>query len=264
MFPRRRDVGNSGAMSGIDVVLPAYDEATMLDGSVRTLRERLAALGQPFTITIVDNASTDGTSELADRLAGEFADVRALHTPVRGKGHAIALGWRACRADVLAFMDVDLASDLSALDALVAPLLVPTDRGDAADVSIGSRYHPGATVMRSRWRRAWSLGYRSLARATLATAVTDPPCGFKAIRRDVARELVPDVVDRRWFFDTELVVLAERRGYRIREIPVDWTDRADTRVSIPAVVGNDVVGLARLARSRPRSGASRGTVTSAR
>lgn len=232
----------------LDVVLPVLDEEAVLDASVRALHRHLETMAVPFRITIVDNGSTDTTARIASALAGEFERVRALHTSQRGKGHAIALGWSTSDADVLAFMDVDLSVDLDDLTPLVAPLLTDSSSTDAADLCIGSRYLDGAEVTRG-WRRTLiSRGYRRLVRLCLGATVTDPPCGFKAIRRTTASELLPLVQDTAWFFDTELVVLAQRGGHRIREIPVTWHEGTDSRVAVVHVALADLAGIIRLRR----------------
>jgi hypothetical protein len=142
-------------------------------------------------------------------------------------------------------MDVDLSTGLEALLPLVAPLL-----SGHSDLAIGSRLAAGAHVRRGVRREVISRGYNLLLRLALGVRFRDAQCGFKAVRADVARRLLPGVENRNWFFDTELLVLAERAGLRIHEVPVDWIDDPDSRVRIAATVTEDLRGVWRLLRSR--------------
>ena len=190
-----------------------------------------------YRITIADNASTDGTAAIADRLAAEFPEVRAVHLAEKGRGRALKAVWSASDAAVLAYMDVDLSTDLAALLPLVAPLV-----SGHSDVAIGTRLHRGARVVRGPKREFISRCYNLILRGTLAARFSDAQCGFKAIRSDVARQLLPLVQDTGWFFDTELLILAERSGLRIHEVPVDWVDDPDSRVDIVQTAKADLHG----------------------
>jgi putative flippase GtrA len=194
-----------------------------------------------FRITIADNASTDGTALVAHRLSHEYGEVRAVFLPQKGRGRALKEVWSASGSQVLAYMDVDLSTDLNALLPLVAPLL-----SGHSDIAIGSRLTRGSRTLRGPKREIISRCYNLLLRGTLRAGFTDAQCGFKAIRADVARELLPMVEDTAWFFDTELLVLAERAGLRIHEVPVDWIDDPDSRVDIWRTARDDVRGIGRL------------------
>jgi len=226
----------------VEIVIPAYNERATLEGSLLYLHAFLSR-GFPFTwqITIADNASTDGTLALARRLSYLFANVEAIHVPAKGRGRALREAWAASRASVLCYMDVDLSTDLAALLPLVAPLI-----SGHSDLAIGTRRHRGARVQRSAKRELISRAYNRLLRLVLRARFSDAQCGFKAIRREVARELLPLVADQQWFFDTELLVLAQRRGLRIHEVPVDWVEDPDSRVDISATALEDLRGVARL------------------
>ncbi len=226
----------------LEIVIPVYNERATLEGSLLCLHAYLSR-GFPFTwqITIADNASTDGTLALARRLTYLFANVEAIHMPAKGRGRALREAWSASQARVLCYMDVDLSTDLAALMPLVAPLIT-----GHSDVAIGTRLHRAARVQRSRKRELISRAYNGLLRFALRARFSDAQCGFKAIRRDVARELLPLVADQEWFFDTELLVLAQRRGLRIHEVPVDWVEDPDSRVDIAATAREDLRGVARL------------------
>ncbi len=228
----------------LDVVVPVFNEERDLAPCVRRLHEHLST-GFPyrFRITIADNASTDGTAAVGRALSEEFAEVTVVHLPEKGRGRALHHVWSASDAPILAYLDVDLSTDLRALSPLVAPLL-----SGHSDLAIGSRLARGARVVRGPKRELLSRGYNLLLRGALATRFSDAQCGFKAIRADVAAKLLPHVADTGWFFDTELLVLAERTGLRIHEVPVDWVDDPDSRVDIVATAIADLKGIARLAR----------------
>jgi putative flippase GtrA len=229
----------------LDVVVPVYNEEIDLEPSVRRLHAHLSGtFPYPFRITIVDNASTDGTALVAGRLVAELPEVTAMHLDRKGRGRALKETWTASDALVLAYMDVDLSTDLAALLPLVAPLI-----SGHSDLAIGSRLARGSRVARGAKREIISRCYNLLLRGTLAAHFTDAQCGFKAIRKDVAEQLLPMVEDTGWFFDTELLVLAERAGLRIHEVPVDWVDDPDSRVDIVATAMADLKGIARLARA---------------
>ncbi len=239
--PRRR----RGRTALLDVVVPVCNEERVLAASVRRLHAHLSdEMPYRFRITIADNASTDGTAAIAQQLAHELADVHVLQLPERGRGRALALAWSTSDADVLAYMDVDLSTDLAALLPLVAPLA-----SGHSDLAIGSRLSRSARVLRGPRREVISRCYNLILRGTLAARFTDAQCGFKAIRREVAEQLLPLVEDTGWFFDTELLVLAERAGLRIHEVPVDWVDDPDSSVQVVRTAVDDLMGVARLGRS---------------
>jgi glycosyltransferase involved in cell wall biosynthesis len=230
----------------VEFAIPVYNEEGALEASIRCLR---AYLNESFpfqaTVRIVDNGSTDGTWALATRLAATLPGVSALRLNEKGKGRAIRAAWTTCSAEIVAYMDVDLSTHLGALLPLVAPLL-----SGHSDVAIGSRWAPGAHVLRGARREVVSQGYHFLLRLVLRNQFSDATCGFKAIRRETAEKLLPLVSDEYWFFDTELLVLAERSGYRIHEVPVDWIDDSDSRVKVRSVAYGDLKGIARLMHSR--------------
>jgi putative flippase GtrA len=228
----------------VDIVVPVHDEEADLERSIRRL-ERYLRERFPFSfrITIADNASTDGTWAIAQALERELGSVSAVRLARKGRGGALASVWLDSDAQVVAYMDVDLSTDLDALLPLVAPLI-----SGHSDVSIGSRLAPGSHTVRGPRRELISRCYNLLLRLTLRVRFHDAQCGFKAMRADVARRLLPRVENRRWFFDTELLVLAEQAGLRIHEVPVDWTDDPDSRVDIVATAVEDVRGVLRLSR----------------
>src|SRR4051812_20494940 len=228
----------------LDVVVPVHDEETDLEPCLRRLHAHLSALPFPFRITVAENASTDATVEVATRVAAELPGVEVLVLPEAGRGRALRTAWLRSDAPVLVYMDVDLSTDLAALLPLVAPLI-----SGHSDLAIGTRLSPSSRVVRGLKREVISRSYNVLLRGTLATSLSDAQCGFKAIRADVARRLLPLVEDTGWFFDTELLVLAERAGLRIHEVPVDWIDDPDSRVDIVATARADLAGIARMLRA---------------
>ena len=235
----------------VDIVVPVKDEERDLAPSVRRLCSYLREQF-PFSarVTIADNGSTDRTWAVATALSRELPGVTAIHMEKPGRGRALRAIWSASDAQVLAYMDVDLSTDLNALLPLVAPLL-----SGHSDIAIGTRLAHGSRVIRGPRREVISRSYNLLLRASLGAEFTDAQCGFKAIRRDQAQVLLPLTEDTGWFFDTELLVLGERAGLRIHEIPVDWIDDTDSRVDVVATALADLRGIARLG-----GGLMRGTI----
>jgi putative flippase GtrA len=229
----------------IDIVIPVYNEEHDLPLCVHRLHRFLVdQVPYRSRITIADNASTDGTLAVAHRLADELPDVSVLHLDAKGRGGALQAAWMASDAAVVAYMDVDLSTDLSALMPLVAPLV-----SGHSDVAIGSRLAASSRVVRGPKREFVSRSYNLILHGALGAHFSDAQCGFKAIRADVARQLLPLVADTRWFFDTELLVIAERAGLRIHEVPVDWTDDPDSRVDIVGTAIEDLKGCWRVGRA---------------
>ncbi len=231
----------------LDVVIPVYNEEAQLADSVERVVEHLRSMPWSFRVTIADNASTDQTALIARRLSHATPEVTVVHLAEKGRGRALKRVWSGSASDVLVYMDVDLSTDLAALLPLVAPLV-----SGHSDLAIGSRLARTSRVRRGAKRELISRGYNLLLRRALRARFSDAQCGFKAIRRDAARELLPLVEDDAWFFDTELLVVAERAGLRIHEVPVDWTDDPDSSVDILRTALDDLKGVARLGRSLVR------------
>jgi putative flippase GtrA len=195
---------------------------------------------------IADNASTDATPSVARDLAASLPGVRVLRLDRKGRGRALRAAWAKSEARVVAYMDVDLSTDLRALLPLVAPLL-----SGHSDIAIGTRLARGARVVRGPKRELISRSYNRLLRITLRARFSDAQCGFKAVRTDLLPTLLPAVEDDSWFFDTELLVRAQRRGLRIHEVPVDWIDDPDSKVRIMRTALDDLRGVARLMADTP-------------
>jgi putative flippase GtrA len=229
-----------------EVVVPVHNEAAGLEASITTLRRYLDE-SFPFRtlVTIADNGSTDGTALLAQRLASTLDGVAAMMLTRKGRGYALRAAWSASRADVVAYMDVDLSTSLPALLPLVGSVV-----SGHSDIAVGTRLARGSRVVRGPKRELISRAYNHVVRLSLHSRVSDFQCGFKAIRRECALQLLPLVEDDAWFFDTELLVTAERLGLRISETPVEWTDDPNSSVDIVATAADDLRGIWRIARVR--------------
>jgi putative flippase GtrA len=239
-----RAAARAGAAPVLDVVVPVHDEERDLEPCLRRLHAHLSQLPYRFRITVAENASTDGTLAVARAVAAELDGIEVRVLPEPGRGRALRDVWLASDAPVLVYMDVDLSTDLAALLPLVAPLI-----SGHSDLAIGTRLARSSRVVRGPKREMISRSYNLLLRGALATGISDAQCGFKAIRADVARRLLPLVEDTGWFFDTELLVLAERAGLRIHEVPVDWVDDPDSRVDIVRTARADLAGIVRMLRA---------------
>jgi len=240
-------------MSSVDVVLPVYNEEHVLERSVRALHRFLTDnLAHEWRIVIADNGSTDGTPAVGRRLAGELANVACEHIPEAGRGRALSGAWLASEADVLAYMDIDLSTDLEAFPRLVSAV---ADQG--FDVAAGTRLGPGSETTRSRRREALSRGFVLLINLLFGTRLRDTQCGFKAVSRALAQRLLPLTQDTGWFWDTELLLLASKGGWRVTFVAVRWLEDPDSRVKVASTVWRDLKGLARMRRfdwSKARKG----------
>jgi glycosyltransferase involved in cell wall biosynthesis len=229
----------------IEIVIPVYNEEAQLAQSVTLLRAYLLhSFPYRFQITIADNASTDGTPRIAQDLAAAYAEVRALRLERKGRGLALRTAWSQSAADVVSYMDVDLSTHLGAF----LPLVLPLVQGEA-DLAIGSRLARGAVVTRSLKREVISRVYNLLIKGLFFNRFSDAQCGFKAGRADVVRQLLPLVENNHWFFDSELLLLAEHNGLRIAEVPVCWVEDPDTRVKLGSTIKEDLQGLWRMRRA---------------
>lgn len=225
----------------LDVVIPVHDEQEQLEASVLRVVEHLRTLPWSARVTIADNASTDATPVIARRLARTVPEVEVVRLAEKGRGRALKRAWSTSTSAVLVYMDVDLSTDLAALLPLVAPLV-----SGHSDLAVGSRLSRGSRVDRGLRREVISRSYNAILRGTLRAGFRDAQCGFKAVRRAAALELLPLVRDDAWFFDTELLVVAERAGLRIHEVPVDWVDDPDSSVDVLRTALADLRGVGRL------------------
>lgn len=236
-------------MPRVDVVIPVYNEEKALPRAIPELRGFLSGPDFPYEwrIVIADNASIDDTPAvgrgLSEQTPGEVEYVRIER---KGRGFALKTTWGASIADIMSYMDVDLSTGLEAF-----PPLIRAIAEGGYGVATGSRLARKSKVDRSLKRTALSRGYNLIIKAMLQTRFSDAQCGFKAISREVAQKVLPLVQDNNWFFDTELLILAEKMGYRIKDVPVRWIEDRDTRVRIGATITEDLRGLWRMRRERP-------------
>ncbi|HKS91580.1 MAG TPA: glycosyltransferase [Tepidiformaceae bacterium] len=236
-------MSDSAAVPRVDIVLPVYNEVTVLEASVTTL---LAFLdGQPqydWRIVIADNGSTDGTGDLARTLATRDPRVRALVLTIKGRGYALRDAWVESDANIVSYMDIDLSTDIKHI-----PRLIDMVAHEGCDVAIGSRLAKGAQTKRQIKREITSRGYVLLIRAFFPRLrITDAQCGFKALSQRTVKNVVPRIKNGMWFFDTELLVLAQQQGLKICELPVHWIEDPDTKVHILKTAIEDVRGLIRM------------------
>jgi len=233
----------------VDVVVPVYNEERALPQSIPVLHEFLSGPKFPYgwKIIIGDNASIDNTPAVGRMLEDKFGgQVEYVRIERKGRGFALKQIWSESDADVRSYMDVDLSTGLDAF-----PTLIRGIAEEGCGVAIGSRLARGAKTTRSLTRTALSRGYNAIIKALFFTRFSDAQCGFKAISREVAERVLPLIEDNNWFFDTELLILAERMGYRVYDVPVEWIEDTDTRVKIASTVTEDLRGLLRLRINRP-------------
>ncbi len=228
-------------MKTVDVVIPGYNEEKDLPGCIATLWDFLTEhLPYQWQIVIADNGSTDKTLAVAQALSLQYPHVTYTHLDLKGRGRALRKAWLESKADAVAYMDVDLSTKLTAFP----PLIEALDEGYG--VAIGSRLIGGSRVSRGLKREITSRAYNLLIKLMFWPSFHDAQCGFKAVRRDAVQDIVPFIKDQAWFFDTELLLLAQKKGYRIKEVPVEWVDDAGTTVKVTKTAWEDVKGLFRV------------------
>lgn len=231
----------------ITIVIPTYNEERLIMRTLDALFQFLSTTHEiraPIRVVVADNGSTDGTPAIVRDYTAHEPRLTLFSISLRGKGNAIGAAWQRYLSDINVFLDADLSADLAALPELIRSVT------EGTDIAIASRFVPGAVVTRSWGRRIFSRTLRLLLWGVFGLHVRDAPCGMKAVHRRVVEELVPNIRDRAWFFDTELLIRAERQGFRIVEIPVRWSDSADrdrpSRVAVWKVVGSYLLSIARL------------------
>lgn len=234
--------------STVAVVIPVYNEEAELDERIRTLHSFLSdnLRDLDWSIIIADNASTDQTLTIARRLAGTLRRVTAEHLDQKGRGRAIKYVWSKSKADFMAYMDLDLSTDLKHFPPLLAAL------GRGYDIAVGTRNALDSRVYgRNALRTITSKGYIMLIKLFFLVRFTDAQCGFKAVTKRVVKEVIPHIQDNEWFFDTELLIYAEKAGYRIYEEHVTWVDNPGSTVRVWKTAQGDLEGLWRLFQTRP-------------
>ncbi len=236
-------------MTTVDVVVPVYNEEQALPRTIPKLRGFLSepAFPHSWRIVIADNASVDRTPEVGRRLADEYGDqVEYVRIEAKGRGRALKRTWLESPMEVVSYMDVDLSTGLEAFPALIGAIAE-----EGYDIAIGSRLARGSQVKRSLKRRVLTRGYNLLIKGMFLTRFGDAQCGFKAVSRQAVQRVVPLIENNNWFFDTELLILAEKLGYRVKDVPVSWVEDPDTRVKIGGTITEDLRGLLRLRLGRP-------------
>lgn len=237
-----------GKKPTVEIVIPIYNEEQELDDNVRKLHSFLkqSLSTYDWSITIADNASTDNSLRLAKSLAKKLPHISVVHLDKKGRGRAVKTAWSSGRADIVAYMDVDLSTDLASFPALLRAI------SDGYDLAIGSRLLKKSKVVgRTPKREILSRGYNILIKLFFQTHFTDAQCGFKAVSRRVVKELLPHIRDDAWFFDSELLITAEKLGYRIHEEPVVWIDNPGSTVRVLKTVTGDLHGLWTLFITQP-------------
>jgi glycosyltransferase involved in cell wall biosynthesis len=232
----------------VDIVIPVYNEETELESSVKKLYAFLdkGLPGYDWNIIVADNASTDGTYRIAQALAKKLKHVKCIHLSQKGRGRAVKRAWNESRAQYVGYMDVDLSTDLKSL----RPLLESFRKG--SDIAIGSRLLGSSQVIgRTVRREILSRGYNILIKLFFGVSFHDAQCGFKAVTRRVVRDLLPHIVDNAWFFDSEMLIVGEKAGFKVYEEPVRWVDNPGSTVRVLGTVRGDLFGLWRIFWARP-------------
>ena len=227
--------------STIDIVIPAYNEAQALPRNILILTEFLKAnVSNPWQVIIADNASTDDTRSVSEMLCERYPGVNYLNVPQKGRGRALRTAWLDSTADIVSYMDVDLATDLVHFPQLIEAL----ESGE--HIAVGSRLSKGSRVTRSLRREFVSRTYNLMIKSMFFTRFPDAQCGFKALTRETASAIVPKVKNNNWFFDTELLIIASKAQYQIMSVPVKWDDDPTSTVNIAGTVAEDLKGMFRL------------------
>lgn len=235
-------------MKSVAVVVPVYNEELDLPKNIPVLFDFLKIKLNNFNwkIIIVDNASTDNTPTLGKELANKDNRIKYIRLTKKGRGRALKKVWSESDSDILSYMDVDLSSDLNYFPKLVLAL------ENGADISIGSRLAPGAKVFdRPFFREVLSRGYSFIFRALFWTSFRDAQCGFKAITRKASKMVLPLVKDTEWFFDSELLIIADKAGLNIEEVPIVWKDDPNSTVKVARTAFGDIKGILRLLMESP-------------
>ena len=236
-----REPGSLVSRSAVDIIIPVFNEEEVLPSTIASLTEFLESnLSNPWRVTIADNASTDSTQAVSEMLCRRHPGVYYLRIPQKGRGRALRTAWLDSQADIVSYMDADLSTDLSHFPQLVQSI----ESGN--DIAIGSWLSNGSQVSRGLKRELISRAYNLLIKTMFFIGVPDAQCGFKALTRATAEAIVPSIKNNNWFFDTELLVIAGKRGFKIASVPVKWTDDPASTVNVVGTAKEDLKGLLRL------------------
>ncbi len=225
----------------VDIIIPVYNEEEVLPRTIVTLTEYLRGnLSNPWRIVIADNASTDSTRAVSEMLCERHSGVHYLHLTQKGRGRALRTAWLDSRADIVSYMDADLSTDLSHFPQLIQAI----ESGN--HIAVGSRLSKASQVQRGFKREFISRSYNLLINSMFFTGLPDAQCGFKALTRAAAEAIVPSIKNNNWFFDTEMLIIAAKRGYNIASVPVKWDDDPTSTVNVMSTAMEDIKGLLRL------------------
>jgi len=222
-------------------VLPTYNEKKVIEQNTQKLLNYIKTnLGSyEWNILIADNGSDDGTVDISKKLSSQIPEIKYFHIPEKGRGYALKKAWSEYEADIYFYMDCDLATDLAAIKLSIEAIV-----SEGFDMAIGSRHAPGARVRRSWLREIISRGLNVMTKTLLSTKIVDMQCGFKAINKKIAINVLPKINDNGWFFDTELIILAEKSGYKIKEVPVEWSEnrglKRKSKVKLISTIADDL------------------------
>lgn len=235
-------------MSSVDIIVPVYNEETELENNINLLKDfcRKNLSNWKWQIIIADNASLDKTAEISKKITSLNPEIKYLYINQKGRGRAIKQAWSKSKADIVSYMDIDLSSQLKHFPPLINSLL------QGYDIAIGSRLLPKSIVKgRTLKREIISRCYNLLIKMLFFTKFSDAQCGFKAVTRRVADNLVSRLNDNEWFLDSELLIFGEKAGYKIYEEPVTWIDDPGSTVKVMKTASGDIKGLWRLYKERP-------------
>jgi glycosyltransferase involved in cell wall biosynthesis len=212
----------------ISAIIPAYNECRRIEKAINITRESLYALTPFAEVIISEDGSSDGTYDIAAKLAEDNAETCLLHSDKRcGKGLALKRAIKAAKGDIICFMDADMATDM-----LYLPVLIDAIRVEEYDIAIASRLAPASNIERSKTRSIASKAYNTMVRLILRSRIYDHQCGFKAFKRSSILPILDQIKDDRWFWDTEMLVRAQFAGYKIKEIPVSWKEADSTQFNL--------------------------------
>jgi glycosyltransferase involved in cell wall biosynthesis len=228
----------------IDIVVPAYNEERLLEAGIDKLVTFLRTdfTYKNYNIIIVNNGSTDKTFDIMQRLQRKYKEVTCLNLNQKGRGLALKTAWLASKADILSYMDADLSTGLEA-----TPDLIDSIVNGGYDLAVGSRFLSDSKVKRRFTRTVLSYAYNLCIKMLCGIRqLPDLQCGFKAINKKVANRIVPKIKNKNWFFDTELLILAQESGFRIKYIPINWIERLESKVKILCAICESIIGIFRL------------------
>lgn len=234
----------------VEFCLPIYNEEKIIEKNVLKIVNFCKEKNLPFNwrVIIVNNGSKDNSLAISQKLSADNKQIGYTTILEPGRGQALKKYWLTSNADVVAYMDADLAVSLNNIIDLINPFV-----NNEADLVIGSRMMPGATIKRSFIRELISQSCNILYRLIIGNNISDTQCGFKAIKTEVFKKIAPYIEDNKWFFDTEIISFTHHLGYKIKEVPVNWEEnRYDERKSKVNLLKDSFIHLKNLLRLKKR------------